>query len=93
MGDLGSIPRLGRSPAEGNGQPLQHSGLEDSVDCVVHEVAKSPTQLSNFHFHFPVALVVKNSPANARDIRDTSSVPTMGRPPGGGHGSNSSLLA
>ena len=87
MGDLGSIPRLGRSPAEGNGYPLQYSGLEDSMDCIVHEVAKSPTQLSNFHFHFQVALVVKNSPANARDISDTGSIPTLERSPGGGHGS------
>ena len=42
-GDLGSIPGLGRSPQEGNGYPLQYSGLENSVDCVVHGVAKSWT--------------------------------------------------
>ena len=35
-GDLGLIPRLGRSPAEGNGYPLQYSGLENSKDCIVH---------------------------------------------------------
>ena len=35
MGDLGSIPGLGRSPGEGNGYPLQYSGLENSIDCVV----------------------------------------------------------
>ena len=33
-GDLGSIPGLGRSPGEGNGNPLQYSGLENSMDCV-----------------------------------------------------------
>ena len=33
-GDLGSIPGLGRSPGEGNGYPLQNSGLENSMDCV-----------------------------------------------------------
>ena len=49
-GDLGSIPELGRSPGEGNDYPLQHSGLEDSTDCIVHGVTKSRTQLSNFHF-------------------------------------------
>ena len=42
-GDLGSIPGLERSPGEGNRYPLQYSGLENSMDCVVHEVAKSQT--------------------------------------------------
>ena len=36
VGDLGSIPGLGRSPGEGNGYPLQYSGLENSMDCIVH---------------------------------------------------------
>ena len=49
-GDLGSIPGLGRSPGEGKGYPLQCSLLENSMDCVVHGVAKSQTQLSHFHF-------------------------------------------
>ena len=40
-GDLGSIPGLGRSPGEGNGYPLQYSGLENSVDYIVRAVAKS----------------------------------------------------
>ena len=47
--DLGLIPELGRSPEEGNGFPLQYSGLENSMDCVVHGVLKSWTQLSDFH--------------------------------------------
>ena len=51
-GDLGSIPALGRSPGEGKGYPLQYSGLENSMDCMVHVVTKSRTQLTNFHFHF-----------------------------------------
>ena len=51
-GDLGSIPGLGRSPEEGNGCPLQYAGLEDSMDCKAHGVAKSRTRLSDFHFHF-----------------------------------------
>ena len=49
VGDLGLIPGLGRSPGEGKGYPLQYSGLENSVNCIVHGVAKSWTQLSDFH--------------------------------------------
>ena len=49
-GDLDSIPGLGRSPGEDNGYPLQYSGLENSIDCIVHGVTKSRPQLSNFHF-------------------------------------------
>ena len=52
VGDLGSIPGLGRSPGEGKGCPFQDCGLENSMDCIVHGVAKSRTQLSDFHFHF-----------------------------------------
>ena len=48
-GDPGSIPGLGRSPGDGKGYPLQHSGLENSTDCIVHGVAKSWTRLSDFH--------------------------------------------
>ena len=51
-GDLGLIPGLGRCPGEGKGYPLQYSGLENSMDCIVHGVAKSGTRLSNFDFHF-----------------------------------------
>ena len=39
--DLGSIPGLARSPGEGKGYPLQYSGLENSMDCIVHRVTKS----------------------------------------------------
>ena len=42
-GDLGSIPRLGRSPGEENSYPYQYSGLENSMDCITHGVAKSWT--------------------------------------------------
>ena len=52
-GDLGSIPGLGRSPGEGKGHPLQYSGLQNSMDGIVHGVSKSQKQLSNFHFHYP----------------------------------------
>ena len=40
-GDLGPIPELGRSPGEGKGYPLQYCGMENSMDCIVHAVAKS----------------------------------------------------
>ena len=50
VGDLGSIPGLGRSPGEGKGYPFQYSGLENSKDCIVQGVAKGQTQLSDFHF-------------------------------------------
>ena len=49
--DLGLIPRLGRSPGEGKGYPLEYSGLENSMDCIVHGVAKSQTLLIDFHIH------------------------------------------
>ena len=50
VGDLGSVPGLGRSPGEGKGHPLQDSGLENSMDCIIPGVAKSRTRLSDFHF-------------------------------------------
>ena len=40
-GDLGLIPGLGRSPGESIGYPLQYSGLENSMDCILHGVTKS----------------------------------------------------
>ena len=51
-GDLGSIPGSGRSPGEGNGNPLQYSCLENPMDreawwVIVHGVAKSQTRLSD----------------------------------------------
>ena len=52
VGDLGLIPGLGRSPGEGKVYPLQHSGLENSMGCIVHGVTKSRTLLSDFHFTF-----------------------------------------
>ena len=50
MEDLGLISGLVRSPGEGNGYPLQYSGLENSMDYIVHGVTKSWTRLSDFHF-------------------------------------------
>ena len=57
VGDLGLIPGLGRSPGERKGYPFQHSGLENSRECIVHGVTESDTteQLS--------LSLVKNLPA------------------------------
>ena len=54
VGDLGSIPGLGRCPGEGNGNPLLYSCLENSMDrgawqATVHVVTKSRPQLSDLH--------------------------------------------
>jgi len=55
VGDLGSIPESGRSPGEGNGNPLQYSCLKNPMDgrawkAAVHGVAKSQTRLNDFTF-------------------------------------------
>ena len=49
--EVGLIPGSGRPAGEGKGYPLQSSGLEKSMDCIVHGVATSQTELSDFHFH------------------------------------------
>ena len=49
-GDPSLIPGSGRSSGEGIGYPLQYSGLENSMDSIVHGVAKSWTWTSDFHF-------------------------------------------
>ena len=69
MWEIWVQPGLGRSPGEGKGYPLQYSGPENSMNCIVHGVTKSWTRLSDFDFHFlylwasPVAQMVKNLPA------------------------------
>ena len=74
-GDMGSIPGLGRSPGEGNGNPLQYSCLENPMDggawwATVHGVAKSQTRLSDFTHslcsidRFPLHLVLPDGPAH-----------------------------
>ena len=50
--DLGLIPGLGKSPGGGKGYPLQYSGPENPMGCIVPGVARSQTRLSDFHFHF-----------------------------------------
>ena len=48
-GDLGCIPGFGRFPGEVKGYPLQYSGQENFMDCIIHGVTNSPTRLSDFH--------------------------------------------
>ena len=65
MGDTGSIPGLGRSPGEGNGNPLQYSCLENSMDggtwwATVLGVAKSQTRPSDFTFTFHMVCEVES---------------------------------
>ena len=61
VGVLGSIPGLGRCPGDGKGYPLQYSGLENSMDCVVDGVAKSWTRLSDLHFHHKFVFCICDS--------------------------------
>ena len=68
VGDLGSISGLRRFPGEGKGYPLQHPGLENSVACIVHGVAKSRTQLSDFHFRF---LCINNPVGNYKGAEES----------------------
>ena len=70
VGNLGSVPGLGRSPGEGNSYPLQYSGLENSMDCMVHAVAKKWTRLSDSRFHSGASLTaqtVRNLPVMLGD--------------------------
>ena len=52
---------LRRSPGEGKGYSLQYSGLENSMDCIVHGVSKCRTRLSDFHFTFIFQLAAGKS--------------------------------
>ena len=79
------IPGLGRSRGEGKGYPLQYSGLEDSVDSIVHEIAEldATERLSLFFKGFPGGSDGKASVYNAGD---PGSIPGLGRSPGEGNG-------
>ena len=61
LGDLGSNTGLGRSAGE-KGYPLHYSGLENSMNSIVHRDANSRTQLSNFHFHIEVHITYYSIP-------------------------------
>ena len=87
-GDPGSIPGSWRSPGEGNGYPLQYSCLENSMDrgawqATILGITKGSNMTEQLKLHFgasQVALVVKNSFFNVRDIRDVGSIPVLGIP-------------
>ena len=84
MGDLGLIPGLGRSPGDGNGYPLQYSSLENSMDSVVHGVAKNRTRQSDFHFQsFPGGSEDKDPAWSSGDV---GSIPGLGVSTGEGIG-------
>ena len=71
VGDLGLIPGLGRSPGEGKGYPLQCSGLENSMNSVIHGVTKSRTQLSDFHFPKNIKQIRSSQNQNKKEITKT----------------------
>ena len=79
-GDLGLILGLGRSSGEWNNYPFQYSGLENSMDFIVHGVTKSQTQLS---LGFPDDSAGKESACNTGDL---GSIPGLGKSPGEGKG-------
>ena len=86
-GNLGLISELGRSPGEGNGNPLQYSCLENPMDrgacqATIHGVAKSQTGLG-IHTHFPGGSAGKEFACNVGDL---GSIPEFGRSPGEGKG-------
>ena len=86
-GDLCSIPGLGRSPGEGKGYSLQYPGLENSMDFIVHGVAKRErdwtTSLSGTDHRLLRWLRGKESACNAGD---SSLISGSGRYPGEGNG-------
>ena len=63
-----SIPGLGRFPGEGKVYPLQYSGLENSMDCIFHDVSKSQTRLSNFHFTSPIPVFLPRESHGQRSL-------------------------
>ena len=97
-GDLGSIPGSGRSPGEGNGNPLQHSCLENPMDrgawwATVHGVTKSQTRLIDFTFtvYYSIVFVSTGFPGgsdgkvSACNAGDLGLIPGLGRSPGKGY--------
>ena len=65
-GDLDSIPGLGRSAGEERGYPLQYSGLENSMDCIVYGAPKSRTDMTEWLLlhvtSYILLILLKNNP-------------------------------
>ena len=72
VGNLGSIPGWERSPGKGKGYPLQYSGLEKSMDCIVHGVTKSQTEqlslLLSLHCHSLLKYFLKKTKENLQTL-------------------------
>ena len=84
-GDPGLIPGSGRSPGEGNGNPLQYSCLENSTErgawrAIVHRVAKSQIQLSDWHFHFTLKFQFSSVTQSCLTLCDPMNRSTPGLP-------------
>ena len=86
-GDLDSTPGLGRSPGEGKVYSLQYFGLENSMDFIVHGVAKSQTRLSDYHFLHLFKDPYPQIPSQSDILRAKTSTPEFG----GGHGLTDSV--
>ena len=70
-GDPGSVPGSGRSPGEGNGNPLQYSCLKnpmegEALQATVHGVTKSQTRLSDFTFSIPLTIYMLQIPGEGK---------------------------
>ena len=66
VGDLGSIPGLGRSPGEGKGYLLQYSGLENPMDCIVHWGCKELDMTERLSLHITRRQEKRNKGAKAK---------------------------
>ena len=83
---------MGRSPGEGNGNPLQDSCLENPMDGGVRGVAESRTRLSDGNIYFALFHITKGFPGGSEgkepacNVGDLDLIPGLGRSPGGGHG-------
>ena len=73
--DTGLIPGLERFPGEGNSSPLQYSGLENSMDCVVQWGPKESDTVSYFPFHFsPLTFYQPGCPGHTENLLRVSSL-------------------
>ena len=77
VGDLGSIPGWGRSPGEGKSYPLQCSGLENPMGCIIHGVSKSWARWATFTFtasdKLPLIVFEKHSQGKGSQVKDKPS--------------------
>ena len=85
-GDLGLIHGLERSPGEGKGYPLQYSVVGNTMDYTVYGITDRHDRVTFTLQASQAALVVKNLPASAGDIKDVGSIPGLGRSLGKGNG-------